>query len=162
MNDYQMTVLRPVCPDCGADVSELSRELVGDWRNGREAVLASNADAVQQHRVAAHPVTPKLGDMVVYFTAWRGLIIGNGPLRVDGIREHDLHEYARSMGRDLDVVPGTRYHLVNPARSNDYYLPSTGDPDRPVSFEILTEYVEPRVETSLFDLLGDEWMEGVE
>lgn len=159
MNDYQMTVLQPVCPDCGADVSSLVRPVELDWRDEREQRLGQNADAVQKHRAIVHPVTPQVGDVVVYFAAWRGLIIGNGPLRVKSVSKQDLHEYARSLGNDLPVLIGTKYHLVNPARESDYYLPSTGWPNSPISFEILTEYVAPPVETSLFDLLGGEWAE---
>lgn len=159
MNDYQVTILQPVCPDCGADVSALLRSVNLDWRDELEERLGANADAVQHHRATAHPVTPKVGDVVVYFAAWRGLIIGNGPLRVKSVSEQDLHEYARSMGNDLPVLIGTKYYLVNPARESDYYLPSTGWPDSPISFQILTEYVAPIVQTSLFDLLGGEWAE---
>lgn len=159
MNDYQMTVLQPVCPDCGADASALVHPVPLDWRDEQEAHLGANARAVQEHRSTVHPVAPKLGDVVVYFAAWRGLIIGNGPLRVDSIQEGDLHEYARSLGADMPVLMGTSYRLVNPSRESDYYLPSAGWPDSPISFEILTEYTAPPVEASLFDLLGGEWAE---
>lgn len=159
MNDCQVTVLQPVCPDCGVDVAELARPVDLDWRDEREARLGANAHAVQTHRASVHQVIPKVGDVVVYFTPWRGLIIGNGPLRVEGVWDRDLHDFARSIGADLEVMPGTKYRLVNPSRSTDYYLPSTGDLGRPVTFEILSEYVAPVVETSLFDLLGDEWEE---
>lgn len=159
MNDYQVSILQAVCPDCGADVSALVRAVALDWRDEGEERLGVNADAVQQHRALEHRVLPKVGDVVVYFAAWRGLIIGNGPLRVDSVSEIDLHAYARSMGNDLPPLMGTKYALVNPARSSDYYLPSTGWPDRPISFERLSTYIAPPVKTSLFDLLGGEWAE---
>jgi hypothetical protein len=144
MNDYQMMVLDPVCPDCGADVSALVRTVELDWRDEREERLGVNADAVQQHRATVHLVRPKVGDIVVYYSAWRGLIIGNGPLRVEGIWP-------------ADPPLGALYRLVNPTRVSDYYMPSTGDVERPITFELITEYVAPPVEASLFDLLGDEW-----
>lgn len=75
MNDYQVSVLQPVCPDCGADVSALVRAVAIDWRDEREERLGVNADAVQQHRAVSHRVLPKVGDVVVYYAAWRGLII---------------------------------------------------------------------------------------
>lgn len=160
MNDYQVMVLEPVCPDCGADVSALARTVELDWRDEREERLGVNADAVQQHRATTHPVQPNVGDIVVYYAAWRGLIIGNGPLIVRAVKECDLNEPTRDMGYDAPVTMGVRYHLVNPTRESDYYLPSTGRPDSPISFELLTEYVAPPVEASLFDLLGGEWAEG--
>lgn len=144
MNDYQMTVLAPICPDCGADVSGLLREVEMDWRDAVEARHGVNADAVQQHRAVAHRVEPKIGDVVAYFAAWRGIILGQGPLVVRGIYER---------------AGGAQYRLVNPSRESDYYLPSTNDASRPVSFLLIREYVAPPVETSLFDLLGTEWME---
>lgn len=157
MHEYATTMLQPVCPDCGLRLSVVSRADF-DWRDDRERVLGENAQTVQEHRAAAHPVRPKLGDVVVYHEAWRGLILGTGPLVVRGIHEHDLNEYARGMGQEhLAVEMGTRYHLVSPARESDYYLPSTGDIRRPITFEILDEYVALPVEQTLFDLLGDEW-----
>lgn len=163
MNDYQVTVLEPVCPDCGADLSDLAgrveREAL-DWRDDRERDLGHNALVVQTHRHAAHPVTPKVGDVVAYHAPWRGMILGNGPLVVRNIYEHDMNDYARRMGHsDLPVLTCVRYSLENPKRSGDYWLPSTGDPRRPITFEVLTEYVAPAVEPTLFDLLGGEWAE---
>lgn len=162
-NEYQLTVLAPVCPDCGADLAELADQVEReplDWRDDRERELGHNALVVQTHRHEAHPVTPNVGDVVAYFAPWRGMILGNGPLRVESVREKDdPNAYAWSLGADLPVLPGTSYRLVNPSRTSDYYMPSTGCPDRPITFEILTEYVPPMVETSLFDLLGGEWAE---
>lgn len=163
MNDYQLTILHPVCPDCGADLTTLANQTEReplDWRDERERELGHNALVVQTHRYEAHPVVPKAGDVVAYFAPWRGMILGNGPLVVRGIREHDMHDYARSMGNtDLPVLMCVKYSLVNPTRSGDYWLPSTGDPRRPITFEIFTEYVAPPVEATLFDLLGGEWAE---
>lgn len=152
---YATTVLQPVCPDCGAEVTAVEHDL--DWHDDHERTLGANALAVQQHRATAHPVAPKVGDVVVYFAPWRGMILGVGPLVVRGVEEHDMYDFARSMGADLPVLMGVKYHLVNPVRSSDYYLPSTGDPDRPVTFEIITEYSAPVVEMDLLDLLGAEW-----
>lgn len=161
MNDYQMTVLTPVCPDCGEDLSDLALHVERqplDWRDDRERELGHNALVVQTHRHTDHPVIPKVGDVVAYFAPWRGLILGSGPLIVHSIHEHDMHEYARSMGHaELPVLMCVKYALENPTRSGDYWMPSTGEPDRPVTFEILTDYVAPPVETTLLDLLGDEW-----
>ncbi|MGX1932063.1 hypothetical protein [Microbacterium resistens] len=161
MNDYQLTVLQPVCPDCGADLHPLAEQVAPqplDWRDERERELGHNALVVQTHRHEAHPVVPKVGDVVAYFAPWRGMILGNGPLVVRVVREHDIHDYARSMGHtDLPVLMCTKYSLENPSRSGDYWLPSTGDPARPITFEILDEYIAPPVETTLFDLLGGEW-----
>ncbi len=146
VNDEMVTILQPVCPDCGEDVSSFVRDFYLDWRDDRERTLGQNADAVQQHRAAAHEVVPKLGDLVVYSAAWRGLIIGNGPLRVENIWHDDERGW-------------THYRLVNPSRPSDYYLPFTGDEDRPITFALVDEYVVPAVEVDLFALLGAEWME---
>lgn len=163
MNDYQMTVLQPVCPDCGDDLHALADQIEReslDWRDDRERELGHNALVVQTHRHAAHAVMPQVGDVVAYFAPWRGMILGNGPLIVRDVHEHDIHAYARGMGRsELPVLMCVKYSLENPKRSGDYSMPSTGDPGRPVTFEVITEYVTPPVETSLFDLLGDEWTE---
>ena len=159
MADYWVTVLQPVCPDCGMRLTVIEPVDL-DWRDERERVLGENAFAVQRHRAAAHPVVPAEGDVVFYFYPWRGMILGHGPLVVRGIVEHDLNDFARSMGRtDLPEHLAVKYHLVNPQRASDYYLPSTGDIRNPITFEVLEAYVPPPVEASLFDLLGDEWAE---
>lgn len=156
-HEYSTTLLEPVCPDCGERVPAPAAP--GDWTNAREARLAANAFAVQLHRATAHPLTPKVGDIVVYHAAWRDQILGTGPLEVRSISEYDLHEFARSMGQThLPVEMGVKYYLVNPSRESDYYLPSTGDLGRPITFEIITEYTPPLVEATLFDLLGGDWV----
>lgn len=158
-HEYSTTLLEPVCPDCGARVP--APPAPGDWRDDQEAKLGANALAVQLHRATVHPVTPKVGDTVVYFAPWRAKILGTGPLTVRGIREHDMSEFARSMGQThLPVRMGVLYSLVSPVRETDYYLPSTGDLGRPITFEIISEYTPPLVEATLFDLLGGEWAEG--
>lgn len=160
IHEYATSVLQPFCPECQLLVSALIRPVDLDWRDDRERILGENAQAVQLHRASAHGVAPKVGDVVVYFEPWRGMILGTGPLVVRGIHEHDLNQYAREMGQsDLAVEIGTKYHLVNPVRESDYYLPSTGDIRRPITFQILDEYVALPVEHTLFDLLGDEWSE---
>lgn len=156
---YAVTILNPVCPDCGTRLSVVEPVEL-DWTDDRERILGENAVAVQRHRAAAHPVTPNVGDVVVYFAPWRGMILGTGPLVVRGIQDHDLNEFPRSMGqKHLVVQIGTSYQLVNPARESDYYLPSTGDIRRPITFELVEAYVAPPAEMTLLDLLGAEWAE---
>ncbi|CAH0263093.1 hypothetical protein SRABI98_03559 [Microbacterium sp. Bi98] len=161
MNEYAATVLRPVCPECGMDVSALLRSIDLDWRDERERITGENARAVQEHRASAHVVAPALGDLVAYFQPWRGMLIGSGPLLVRGIREYDINEYARSMGQThLEVELGVKYWLADPSRpgsQGQWSWPSTGDIRSPITFEILAEYVAPIKAATLLDLLGDEW-----
>lgn len=142
LTEYATTVLEPVCPDCGRRLRVLDAPEPSDWRDDRERILGANAYTVQVHRVIQHHVAPAVGDLVVYYSPWRGMILGTGPLVVRSVRADENR---------------TLYRLTNPGRESDYYMPSTGYADRPISFEVITEYVPPVVEATLLDLLGGEW-----
>ena len=55
------------------------------------------------------------------------------------------------MGADVEPSIGTSYTLVNPSRRDDRCFPFAGDPDRPITFELVTE--APLAELDLLDLL---------
>lgn len=144
-----------VCPSCGVDCTPWRPSFVDlDWRDDDECEAGYLAIALMAHRFDAHPVNVQLGDLVRYWTPWRGRILGSEVYRVDGIRaDHDMHKYARAMrgGDDLAPLIGTSYSLVNPRRADDRCFPFVGEPDRPIVFEIVTE--APPVEVDLIDLL---------
>lgn len=155
MADFHFTPDEPVCPDCGADCSPL---LAGidtarlDWRDDEERRLGDNALAIQQHRHTVHPVRPQVGDVVIYWSPWRSMIIGNGPLRVMSVRD----------GVWPPGEAGQHYWLADPdrpKRTASWYWPFAGGGECPITFEIVEQYVPQLPEPSLFNLLGDEWTE---
>lgn len=143
------------CSDCGVDCAPWRRPVALDWRDDAERESGHLAVALQAHRYEAHRVNPAVGDLVRYWSPWRGHILGSEVYQVASIHEEDdYHEYARSMGADVEPLIGTSYTLVNPSRRDDRCFPFVGDPDRPITFELVAE--APPVEADLLDLLG-EW-----
>ncbi|MBW9093125.1 hypothetical protein JNB62_05470 [Microbacterium jejuense] len=140
------------CPTCGVDCAPWRRPVNLDWRDDTEREAGHQAVALMAHRYEAHRVEVHVGDLVRYWSPWRGLILGSEVYEVATIRENDHHEYARSMGPDVEPMLGLSYSLVNPARRDDRCFPFVGDPDRPITFELVAE--APPVELDLLDLLG--------
>lgn len=142
------------CPACGVDCTPWRGGAgICDPRDAGELEAGFRAIALQAHRFDAHRVDVTVGDLVRYWSPWRGLILGSEVYRVDGIWENeDHHDYARSMGADVEPLIGTSYTLVNPARRGDRCFPFVGDPTRPITFELVTS--APPVEVDLLELLG--------
>lgn len=145
------------CPTCGVDCTPWRDEDPGFGpRDADEREAGILALALMTHKYAAHPVTVAVGDLVRYWSPWRGLILGSDVYRVDGIWErHDRHEYARHSGADIEPLIGTSYTLINPNRRDDRCFPFVGDPARPIVFDLVTE--APPAEVDLMDLLGWEF-----
>lgn len=147
MADWHASVIRPVCPTCSADLADLAVLVPPlDWRDEHERELGANAYALQRHLADLHPVVPAIGDVVMYYQPWRGLRIGDGPLVVRGITTSD-HGLLKFWLADPSM----------PNRESRWFWPSIGRDDYPITFDILSAYVAPPVESTLFDLLGDEW-----
>lgn len=147
--------LAPVCVDCGEMLDEWMGPLDLDWRDDDERHRGACALAIQTHRHEAHRVEPALGDLVRYAMPWRGHVLVSEVYTVESIwPDRDHHEFARRMGNaDLPPLLGTSYTLRNPRRSDDRCFPFFGDPNRPLTFEIVE--LAPPVEADLLDLL--EW-----
>jgi hypothetical protein len=147
------------CPTCGVDCAPWRRPIDLDWRDDVERESGHLALALIAHRYEAHRVEPAIGDLVRYWHPWRGRILGSEVYQVAAVHEHDLAKFAREMrGDDLAPILGLSYTLVDPARPRDYSRacwPFVGDPDRPITFEIVAE--APPAELDLLDLLGDDW-----
>lgn len=144
-----------VCPACGVDCAPWRGDDpgIGDPRDDAELESAWRAVALQAHRYEVHRVEVTLGDLVRYWAPWRGRILGSEVYRIDGIwANQDHHEFARSMGADVEPMIGTSYTLTNPARRDDRCFPFVGDPRRPITFELVES--APVVEVDLMDLLG--------
>lgn len=147
MADWHASVLRPVCPTCGDDLTDLAEVVPWlDWRDEHERELGANAYAQQRHLAERHAVSPAVGDAVMCFSPWRGMVLGDGPLVVRGISVPD-HGHPKYWLADA----------AHPNRESRWYWPTIGWDDHPVTFEVLETYVAPPVEASLFDMLGDEW-----
>lgn len=144
----------PTCPTCGADTTRWRATFIDlDWRDDAECEDGYLAHALIAHRYAEHPVTVAVGDLVRYWSPWRGLVLGSEVYRVDSIRpDADFHDFARSMGAEVEPLIGTNYTLTNPGRRDDHCFPFVGDPARPIVFELVAE--APPVEVDLMDLLG--------
>ncbi|AYD87391.1 hypothetical protein SEA_VALENTINIPUFF_97 [Microbacterium phage ValentiniPuff] len=141
---WGVTLLEPICLQCGADCSPLIRPHDLDWRDEREERCGLNALAVAQHTHLEHRVIPKVGDIVVYWYPWRGMWHGEGPYIVESITE-------------AAVVPpwqGTRFNLSETRLRTARSFPSTNDPRRPITFDIVQAAALP--EPTLFDML-DGW-----
>lgn len=114
-----------------------------------EAIAAVEARSV---------IEPAIGDLVRYTVPWNSQVITTERVyEVRGItHNHDMHEYARSLGRaELEPLIVTKYFLVDAARPNDasqYCWPVAGEPDCPLRFEVVT--LAPPVESDLLDILG--------
>lgn len=148
------------CPTCGVDTALWRPSVVNlTWCDDAEREAGYLAVALMAHRYAAHRVDAQVGDLVRYWSAWRGLILGSEVYEVVDIREHDAHDFARRMGyADLAPMLGLTYSLRDPARPNDdsrRCWPFVGDPDRPIVFEVVHE--APPAELDLLDLL--EWVD---
>lgn len=149
MMRWEMSVLEPICTQCGADCSALISPEDLDWRDDHERMLGEHAVAVALHTHIEHPVVPDVGDVVVYWAPWRGLWCGHGPYIVRKV----------SVGTVMPPWYQTRYWLVDAERPGTarQAFPSTNDMSRPITFEILQKHVEPVRPPSLFDMLGVEW-----
>lgn len=145
-----------ICPTCGQDCAAWRPGFIDlDWRDDDECEAGYLAMALIAHRFEAHRVDVSVGDLVRYWSPWRGRILGSEVYKVESMREdYDVHEFARSMrgGEDLPPLVGTSYTLVNPARRDDRCFPFVGDPARPITFEVVTE--APPVELDLLDLVS--------
>ena len=145
------------CPTCGASCAPWRPAFLDlDWRDDGECEAGYRAVALMAHRYDLHRIEPAVGDLVRYWSPWRGRILGSEVYKVAAVHEVDHHDYARSMGSDVEPMLGLSYHLVDPARPTDNARacwPFVGDPSRPITFEIVAE--APPVELDLLDLLGD-------